>query len=273
MTDPENHRPEPALRPTRRSLRFATLRTILAMILREMSTTYGRTPGGYAWVVLEPVLGIALLSALFSLGFRSPPLGINFPVFYATGLLPFFMFNDISAKMAQSVNFSRALLSYPRVTYIDALIARLILSVLTQLLVSFIVLASIRLIWETRTFFQAGPVLLGYLMVIALGIGVGTMNCFLVTMFPIWQRIWSIITRPLLFISGVIILYESIPEAYSAFFWLNPLLHAISKVRSGFYPSYDAPWVSPAYVFAVSLILTVLGLVFLHRYHRDMLER
>ena len=69
------------LRPVNRTMRLATPRTILALILREMSSTHGKSPGGYLWMVLEPALGIALLSAIFSLGFRSPRLGTNFPIF------------------------------------------------------------------------------------------------------------------------------------------------------------------------------------------------
>ena len=29
-----------------------------------MGTTYGRSPGGYLWAILEPVAGIALLSTM-----------------------------------------------------------------------------------------------------------------------------------------------------------------------------------------------------------------
>ena len=44
--------PQPQLRPPR----VQTFRTISALIMREMQTTYGRSPGGYLWAVLEPVL-------------------------------------------------------------------------------------------------------------------------------------------------------------------------------------------------------------------------
>ena len=39
---------------------FASLRCVIALMLREMATTYGRSPGGYLWVMLEPIAGIAL---------------------------------------------------------------------------------------------------------------------------------------------------------------------------------------------------------------------
>ena len=43
--------PQPMLKPPR----FRALRTITALILREMGSTYGMSPGGYVWAVLQPV--------------------------------------------------------------------------------------------------------------------------------------------------------------------------------------------------------------------------
>ena len=79
---------------------FRFVRTILALILREMSTTYGRSAGGYIWAVLEPAAGIALLAFAFSLALRAPSLGTNFALFYATGYLPFMLY-FYSAKKSQ----------------------------------------------------------------------------------------------------------------------------------------------------------------------------
>lgn len=122
---------------------FATPRAVLALILREITTTYGRSPGGYVWAILEPAAGITLLTLVFSIGFRAPPLGTSFALFYAAGILPLLMYTDISAKLAQTVQFSRALLAYPRVTFLDALMARFILNMLTQMVVHIIVLGFI----------------------------------------------------------------------------------------------------------------------------------
>ena len=47
--------------------RLASARAIGALILREMSSSYGRSPGAYVWAILEPVAGIALLSLVFVL--------------------------------------------------------------------------------------------------------------------------------------------------------------------------------------------------------------
>jgi capsular polysaccharide transport system permease protein len=263
----------PPLRPVRRALPFSGTRTITALILREMTSSYGRSPGGYVWMVAEPVLGILFMTAIFVfLGIRTPALGINFAMFFATGILPFTMYMDVSNKVSQSINYSRALLGYPRVTYVDAILARVILSVLTNLLVSVLLLAAIVTIWETRTVVVFERVVLSFAMAIALGVGVGLLNCFLISQFQVWQRIWGILTRPLFFLSGILILYESMPRPWNEYYLWNPLVHVTAEMRAAFYVGYDATYVDPPFVFGWALGLGLAGIVFLHRYHRDVLE-
>lgn len=260
----------PARMPRRR---FASLRTIMALMLREMATTYGRSPGGYLWAVLEPVAGIALLSVIFSVAFRSPAIGTNFPLFYATGVLPFMSFTTISNKLAQSLNFSRQLLAYPAVTYIDAILARFVLTLLTEMMVAFVVLGGILLIFDTRVIPDFPTILNALALAGALGLGVGTLNCYLTTRFPVWQQIWGVAMRPMFLISCVIFLYDSIPEPYRGWLWFNPVVHAVGLMRRGFYTTYDATYVSQVYVLAFAGLCLVAGLTLLHRNYRLLLQR
>lgn len=252
--------------------RFATLRTIGALILREMQTTYGRTPGGYLWAILEPVGGTALLTLIFSISFRTPPIGTNFALFYATGVVPFMYYNDIAQKVSQSLSYSRPLLVYPAVTFVDALLARLLTNMLSGLLVAYIVFLGLELFFDTRTAPHLGHIGLSMAMATAFGMGVGTMNCYLFTAFPVWSKVWLILNRPLFIISCVFFIFDSVPKPYQDWLWYNPLVHVIGQMRHGFYPSYRADYVDPLYVFGVSLVLFTVGLALLLRYHRDLLS-
>lgn len=269
MTDQMQQIELARLRPVHKVPRFATLRTVTALILREMASTYGRRPGGYLWAVLEPVGGIAAITILFSLFLRTPPLGTNFAMFYATGLLPFLMFTNINAKLATALNYSRQLLAYPRVTIADALIARIVLHAVTQVIVTIVVLGAILLLFDTGTTFVIDKIVIAGLMAVGLGTGWGILNCLLVSVVPFWQGVWSVLTRPLLLISGVIFVYHSIPMPFRDWLWYNPLIQVVGMMRAGFYPNYDASYVSVTYVAAVSLIPAVLGMLFLRRYYRD----
>ena len=252
--------------------RFASFRSILALILREMSSTYGRTPGGYAWEILEPALGIGLLTLIFSAGFRNPSLGTNFAIFYATGLVPFQMWNTISSNVAGAVRYSRPLLAYPAVTFLDALLARFLLAVLTQAIVSYMIISFIRWFYDTQTVVEFPTIFLGYTMIVTFALAIGLLNGFLFQVFPLYQNAWGIVTRPLIFVSGVIILFDTIPQPYRDWLWWNPLVHPIGIIRSGFYVRYDAAYADPIYFFIVTGVVGVTGLLFLTRYYRDILE-
>lgn len=249
------------------------IRTVTALMLREMATTYGRSAGGYIWALLEPILGVALLSIIFSLALRSPGLGSNFPLFYATGFLPFTMFNDLANKIATSVRFSRPFLAYPSVTFMDAMVARIILNALTHATIMTIVLTSIFVIFQLPVVIDLASVFECLIMTTMLAIGVGTCNCYMMTAFPVYERAWSIATRPLFLMSGIFFLYEMMPEKAREFLWYNPVLHCVGLLRRGIYPTYEATYVSPGYILIVSAVLTFFGLLLLVRNHRNLMER
>lgn len=253
--------------------RFRTIRTILALILREMSTTYGKSPGGYIWAILEPAGGIAMMSVAFGLVLRAPSLGTNFPIFYATGYLPFMLYMQVSQRTADSIKFSKPLLKYPSVTFIDAIFARFLLNTLVHLMVFYVVIIGILMLFETHTIIHIPSIVRALLMAAGLGLAVGCMNCFLFSMFPVWRQIWKIVNRPMFIISTIFFTFETLPKAYQGWLWYNPLVHIIGEMRRGFYPTYDAVYVSYEFVVGLILVMMAGGIGFLSLYYRIILNR
>lgn len=264
---------EPARSVTLKPPAFKPLRVIAALILREMGSAYGRSPGGYLWAILSPLGAILVLSIAFSFLVRAPSLGTSFILFYATGYLPFDLYAQIAVRIAMSLRYSRALLAYPGVGWLHAVLARFILNVLTLVMVFCLVITGIMAMVETRTVLDIRPILTGLAVMALTGLGVGLLNCLAMGMFQVWERIWAIIARPLFLISGIFFLYEDMPRFAQNILWWNPLIHGTGLVRTGFYPTYHASYVSLPYAFVVPLILIALGLLFLGRSYRTVLER
>lgn len=274
---PEAPSPEPpvsapvALRRRAPSLpppRFQTARVIGALILREMGSTYGRSPGGYLWAIISPLGSIGLLALAFSLIVHRPALGSSFILFYATGYLPFDLFSQIASKVGTAVRYSRALLAYPRVSWLDTVIARFILTVLTQTTVFCIVIVTILSMVDTRTVLDIARMFEGFWIMAACGMGMGLLNCLLSGYFPVWERLWAIARTPLLFASGVLFVYDDMPRWVQDIMWWNPLMHGIALMRSGFYPTYHASFVSLPYAFGLPLVVMALVLPLLRNGYR-----
>lgn len=247
-------------------------RVIVALMLREMSTRYGRSPGGYLWAFLEPIGSIVILGFGLSLLVRTPSLGSNFFLFFATGYLPFLVYQQVSLTTSRAIGFSKPLLRYPTVTWIDAFLARLILNALTGFLICYILLAGILFVTETRAVIDIGPIVLAMLLSTLIGGSVGALNCALIGLIPAWDMIWSIITRPLFFASGIFFIFEDLSGFVQDILWFNPLFHTSGLMREGIYPTYNPTYISVPYVVLSSLVVLILGLLLLGRFHRDILN-
>lgn len=258
--------------PTGLQRNFTTFRAVMALILREMATRYGRSPGGYIWAILEPLGTIFILSIGFSLLINAPPLGNSFILFYAAGYMPFSLYQSTSTLVSHSINFSRPLLFYPAVTWVDAVLARFALNALTGILVSLILMTGILATADTRVVLDMPPIILAMALALLLGLGIGTLNCVLNGLFPAWAQIWAIANRPLFLISGIFFLYDEMSLTLRNILWYNPLVHIIGLMRTGFYPTYRADYLAPSYVIVIGLCTLFFGVVLLGRYHRDLLQ-
>ena len=266
-------RPAAPLPQTLKPARFGGLRAISALMLREMESTYGRQPGGYVWAILQPVGMIVIFALAFSMLVHKPPLGTSFIFFYATGFLPFDIYGSMSTKVSSALTYSRPLLSYPRVTWIDTIIARILLNALTLLMVFFIVIFGIMLLYETRATLDIGPLMLGLGMAMTIGAGVGTVNCLLIGLYPVWGIVWGILSRPMFLVSGVVFLPEDMPTQVEKYLLWNPLIHVSGLVRRGLFSTYDAPYVSLSYGYGIGLVLCAIGLIFLRAHYKTVLQQ
>jgi len=158
------------------------------------------------------------------------------------------------------------------VTYIDTILSRFLLNLLTHLVVFIIVMGGIILFYDLNIALNMPAIAQAFGMAAALALGIGSLNCYLSSTFPLWERIWSIVNRPLFLVSGVFFLVDNMTETYRNLLLLNPLAHMISQMRAGFYMTYDARLVSPTYVYAIAIGCLFFGLLLLNRYHRDILN-
>jgi capsular polysaccharide transport system permease protein len=258
--------------PRRGSVRFQWARVIFALVVREMGTKFGRSYGGYLWAVAEPLGGIVLLTIAFSFAFRTPPLGTNFALFYATGIIPFFLFNGISSAVGMAIVTNRGLLRYPVVKPIHTVLGKFALDFLTMFVVGVLLTGGIILFYGLSPTLSPAAAMAGFALSGLLGLGTGTLNCVLFGFFPTWQNMWNVLTKPLFIVSGVFFIYESVPSGFQAILWYNPLVHTIGLVRSGFYGAYDPHYVSYAYVLAIGLGLFLTGAYLLNRHASRLIE-
>ncbi|MBO6920390.1 MAG: ABC transporter permease [Rhizobiaceae bacterium] len=235
------------------------LRVILALVLRETRVAFGTAQLGYLWAIANPVFGVAALAIIFSTISRHPPIGSSFVLFYATGMLPFEMYQKYAKSLMKVFDQNRGLYAYPLVKNLDPVYARCILVFATYCLVLFVFFSALILIGLSEFPSHIHESTLAIVALSMLGIGAGMINAVIKALWSTWPQIEGIISRPLFFISGIFF----IPTMFSSEirYWLswNPVLHVIEWFREGYYPNYESVVLDKGYLFLCIGILLLLG--------------
>jgi len=241
-------------------LLFLQLRVIASLILRETRATFGTSAFGYVWAIITPTAGVALLVFIFSMIDRQPPFGSSLALFFATGILALQFFNELSGKLMTVFDANRALLTYPIIKDIDTLIARGLLVAATYTLIMAIFYAA--LIALDLASFPARPeeVILAFLATWLLGLGFGTLNAVIASLWDTWIQIEKVLTRPLFFVSGIFYVPSQLPPQAREVLQWNPVLHLVEWFRHGFYPNYNSMLLDVWYPVGVGVAMLLAGL-------------
>ncbi|TCO80322.1 capsular polysaccharide transport system permease protein [Plasticicumulans lactativorans] len=235
-------------------------RVILAVILRETRTRFGKHRLGYLWALAEPLLQIGVLLLMFTaLGRRSPVSG-ELWLFFVTGIVPWLMFRNLAARVMNAVSGNLALLGYPQVTPLDLMLARIVLEAATMVLVLVVLLLGLAATGRVALPSRPLEVLAALTTLMFLGGGFGMLNAAIAAYLPAYAKVFSAVMRPLYFFSGVFYTAANLPQPARDWLLWNPLLHLIEWLRSGFFPGFDTQHLDRAYVLAWTLVLCFLGL-------------
>lgn len=240
-------------------------RVINALLYREARAQYGATRLGYLWALILPMAQIAVFTGIFWSVGRTDVFGSDIgstATFITTGFLCFNLFSNISNQVMSSNISNKALFGYPLVMPFDAMVARYILSTATTVFSFVLVLFLIYQfdLWEPN-FDSILSLIAAPFIASLLGFGVGLINSYLLLHFPSFSKTYSILSRPLLFMSGVFYLAsDRFPPVILNILSYNPVLHCTEWVRSAFYKEWNSNFVDYEYLLQFTLIVVFVGL-------------
>lgn len=237
------------------------LRIVSAFIIREVASRYGKSPGGYIWAVLEPVAFVGMISVLMTYIGRVPAMGESFPLFYATGYIGFNMYRTMESYIGAAIGANKHLLRYPKVAPIDPVIARIILQAVTSVVVACVVISGTFFTVHSQITIEWRPVIEATIYAWGMAIGVALINSVLFFHYPLYQKAFAIITRPLFILSGVFYVPAMLPHPFRDVLLSNPLTHMVIMFREGFYGVRQWDGLDVWFLRETSMALFFAGLV------------
>jgi capsular polysaccharide transport system permease protein len=215
-------------------------RVLLALVLREARTRYGRRRAGYLWALIEPLIHITIFYFLFKyIRSRHIAIGDSLFVFLATGFVVFLGFRGLMGRIQGGYSSNQALLAFPPVQMFDVFLGRAILEIATWMLVTIILFFGMVLYgapFPVNVLKMISAIIL--LSGIAFGIGacIGMIGEFI----PSIANFVKAPMRILYFASAIFYLPDAMPPKVRGFLYWNPVLHGITLFREGYYKGYKS---------------------------------
>lgn len=227
------------------------------LIIRDLKVKYRRSVLGIFWSVLNPLLMMLVMTAIFSTLFKSDiP---NFPVYYLAGFVIFNFFSEATNSAMASIISSGPLL---KKVYIPKYIfpVEKCLFAFVNLLFSLIAMVLILLITSTKVSAAVllFPIPLLYALVFSLGIGL--LLSVLAVFFRDILHLYSVLLTAWTYFTPIFYPITILPKQYQKLFLLNPLYHYISYFRelilAGTVPGFRENMICAV----ISLLPLLLGL-------------
>jgi capsular polysaccharide transport system permease protein len=236
-------------------------RVLLALMLREARTRYGRRQAGYLWALIEPIMHVGMFVIIFTYAARPVPLGQSTVLFLVTGLATYFGFRNVMTRTQGGYGSNEALLSFPIVKVIDCFLGRALLELATWLAVTIILIGALIAVGEANP--PRSPVtMLGAIFALAaIGFGVGVCLGIVGEFLPSLSSLLKMPMRFLYFVSGAFFLPDQMPPAARSVLEWNPVLHGITLFRMGYYHLYDSHMFSGRYLWGWAVGSVLLALV------------
>lgn len=216
---------------------------------------------GFILSLLEPLLvigGMYVIRGLFR--GREANYGTSLLLFIATGVLPYFLFIRLSTRTRGTATGPRTRL--PGLSALDVYIA----SILINALLWIAMIVAIFLGMWLYGIDQARPASIvtcaqPIVLLILFGMGVGMINNVITRYFSLWTNIFAVVTRGLVFLSGVFIIVDLQPLRWRVWSVANPLSHGVEWFRLGVYGRYPHNSLDTSYLIEWVLIALFIGVV------------
>lgn len=233
---------------------------VKALFLREIKTRFGKYRLGYLWAILEPAAHLLILLAMFGFIMHRTMPDISYPVFLLNGIIPYFIFSNISTRSIGAIEANQGLFNYRPVKPIDTIISRSILETLIYSIVYIVLMTILALLGEDITLGKIITFVITWFLLVILSCGLGLIFMVISRFFSEAEKFLPILLKPLYFISCVMFPLHAIPKMYWPYLLWNPIVHIVELSRESVVDGYISEGVSLSYLAIFTLCTFVFGL-------------
>jgi capsular polysaccharide transport system permease protein len=240
---------------------YIQVRVIKALMLRELTTRFGRENIGFLWIMAEPLLFALLVSVLWRAMKGPLEYGLDIVAFVISGYIPLVFFRSSVSRAVNSFTANSGLMYHRQIKILDLILVRFVIELLGHMMAYFF----IAVVLYAFDFFpmphDVGFLILGWLYYALFTLSVTLAIAPLSEMSEVLEKFIPVSTYLMVPFSGAFFLVSALYPSAAAVVLYSPPVHGMEMMRYGIFgPSID-PQYDFVYPLAFSLPCMAVGLL------------
>ncbi len=245
-------------------------RVVGALMIRELTTRYGRENIGFLWIMVEPLLFAALVGVLWRMMKGPEEHGVSVVAFVASGYIPITLFRQAVGRSVRVFTVNSSLMYHRQIKVLDFITVRFIVELIGSMMAYLFIAVLLMWLNEFPIPDDLGLLLSGWFLYVFFVFSICLILAPLSELSDVLEKLIPVTTYVMIPFSGTFTMTSWLtPEAQSILYY-SPFVHAMEMTREGIFGQgvnaiYD--WRVP---FWTSVVLTLIGLAMCRRIRREL---
>lgn len=232
------------------------VRVIGALMLRELTTRFGRENIGFLWILVEPMLFALLVGLVWRLMKGPVEFGVDIVAFVVTGYIPLVFFRSVITRSVSSFSANGSLMYHRQIKVLDILLVRFLIELIGHMmayLVVGIILGAFGLFPRPH---DLGFLMIGGVYYAFFCLTVALIVAPLSEMSEVLEKLMPVTLYIMIPFSGAFSLVSVLSPAAANFVLYAPPVHGMEMMRYGVF----GPSIDPQYDFLFPLKVILPGM-------------
>lgn len=246
------------------------VRVIKALMLRELTTRFGRENIGFLWIMAEPLLFALLVGALWRAMKGPLEYGVDIVAFVATGYIPLVLFRSTISRAVSSFTANGGLMYHRQIKVLDILLVRFLIELMGHMMAYFFIALVLGAFGLFPVPYDIGFLVLGWVYYALFTLAVALVVAPLSEMSEVVEKIMPVTIYIMIPFSGAFYLVSALYGDAATAVLYSPPVHGMEMMRYGvFGPSID-PHYDFLYPLKFILPCMAIGLLLCRRVRRRL---
>lgn len=247
------------------------LRVISALMIRELSTRFGRENIGFLWIMVEPLMFAVLVGVIWRTWRGPEEYGIDIVAFVVTGYIPLTLFRHAISRSVGAMKVNSSLLYHRQVKILDLVLARFLIELLGAMMAYFFIWVVLYVIGIFPWPADLGLFIGGWLIYAFFTLSICLVISPLSEKSEVVEKLVPVTTYVIVPFSGTFSLSSWLAPKARAYLYYSPPVSGMEMMRAGLFGNLVHPYYNLTVPLVFSVFTTMIGLTLCRRIRRSLI--